>query len=615
MPSENTHRQTSHYHGNTSVTATRPSPGNYADISLDTRNSSASPNLGYYVDIIVHNTNNAADDKPTRNYADISFDNRNNCNSLEGLDNLKSGSVGNFNENNARALLTGSMEARAVSFDDVIEEVKLRSKVRSSFQNKAQSCDSNLDTSHVKSSSGDTNTVNVGNSCDKKCSSQSKTSKIGSSKGKICDTKHGGNSFENSIPMGTKECNSQVMDTVGNAKEICKSQKETPIKFCEWAPKGAIDTTVQLCETVSEYSVRGGGSREKLGSVQIGSSYESVVSARGFRPAAFAVRSGASAGKPFVEPPARPPGDGRSAKIEESSSKGSQQDGVSAGSVSRGSLSLPSAVTSEQFSAAAACDYKRSVTSLPGDRQDVGIKTTEVEMTEPPLRSPVINAEERSKTAEHSEEYPTEVTQVPESAGRSVTVSSSEGENGKSSTPGGGARPRDSGKYLEKEPCSLTTAAAKDLGQSSQPLTGDQLQSSTTCSSQSLVAHHTKRTTFDQANVAAVRLLPNLKKGSNDSPSRKQTFDSGINTPTSSTSRSRVAELVQSFSGRGREVDETEERRTPVTSRPPRGPPPALSRTRSPAQPHVEQQLRTPIKEEKEMVKHLISRHEKSNAN
>ena len=262
--------------------------------------------LGYYVDIIVHNTNSAADDKPTRNYADISFDNRNNCNSLEGLDNLKSGSVGNFNKNNSLALLTGSMETRTVSFDDVIEEVKLRSKVTSSFQNKAQSCDSILNTSHVKSSSGDTNTVNVRKTCSNKCSSQSKTSKVASSKAKVCDTKHGGNPFDNSIRMGTKECSSQVMDTGGNTREICKSQRKTPIKFCEWAPKEAIDTTVPLSKTVSAYSVRGGGSRNKLGSVQIASSYESVVSARGFKPPSVAVRSGVSTGKPFVEPLRRP---------------------------------------------------------------------------------------------------------------------------------------------------------------------------------------------------------------------------------------------------------------------------------------------------------------------
>ena len=320
------------------------------------------------------------------------------------------------------------METRTVSFDDVIEEVKLRSKARSSFQNKAQSCDSILNTSYVKSSTGDTNTVNPGKTCDKKCSNQSKTSKSCSSKGKVCDTKQLGNSVDNSIRSRTKECSSQVMDTGGNPKEICTSQKKTPIKFCEWAPKGAIDTTVPLCKTVSAYSVHGGGSHNKLSGVQIASSYESVVSARGFRLPGVAVRSRVSAGKSFVERRVRL-GDGKSAMIKETSSKGSQQDGISTGSVPEGSVSSPSAVTS-QWSSAAACDYKRSVTSSQGDREDTGTKASEADTeptTEQPHRSPIIKGEERLKTAEHSDENPAEASQVAEAAGSCVTMNSAEG--------------------------------------------------------------------------------------------------------------------------------------------------------------------------------------------
>ena len=570
-----------------------------------------------YAGPIVHSASNTTDDnKLTANYADISFDNRNNCNSLEGLDNLKSGSVCNFNGNNARALSTGSMEARAVSFDDVIEEVKLRSrsKARSSFQIKAQSCDSILNTNQLKSSTHDTNTVLMGRTCDKKCNSLPKTSKICSSKTNICDTKYEGNSVGNVIQSGPKRCSGQVMDTEVESKEICNSQKKTPINFCEWAPKGGIDTTVPLYSIISAYSVRGGGSHDKLGGVQPGSSYESVVSARGFRPSAAVVRSAVSASKSCREPRLHT-GDGRSAVTEEKSPKKSHKDGASEVSVSRVSTSSRAAVSSHQ-SPTPVSDSKRSDRSSESKHQGAGKNPTEVGIdpvttalesaskeAEETQRNPVrSNIEERPKDDENA----TEGIQAPESFGTCAVDSSSESENGESCVPGGGARPLDSGKYLEEEPHSSASGSAEeDPLQPSQPSTGDQLESSTPCSSHSLVDMDTRRIAVDDNNVTAVRSLPNFTNVSNDSPSRRQTSDSGIDRVPPSTGRSRVAQLVQSFSGGGREVEETGQPKTPVTSRPPRSPAgkgvastaarfgsQALTCSRSPVQPQEEQQAR-----------------------
>ena len=155
-----------------------------------------------------------------------------------------------------------------------------------------------------------------------------KTSKICSSKTNICDTTNERNSVDNVIQSGPKECSGQVMDTGVKSKEICSSQKKTPIKFCEWAPKEGIDTTVPLYNTVSAYSVSGGGSHDKIGGVQPGSSYESVVSARGFRPSAAVVRSAVSTGQSCREPRLHT-GDGRSAATEEKSLKESHKRRVS----------------------------------------------------------------------------------------------------------------------------------------------------------------------------------------------------------------------------------------------------------------------------------------------
>ena len=580
--------------------------------------------MGRYVDLIVHNTSSGTvDNKRTDNYADISFDNRNNCNSLEGLDNLKSGSVGNFNGNYARALPTGSMEARAVSFDDVIEEVKLRSrsKARSSFQIKAQSCDSILNTSQLKSSTHDTNAVHVGQTCDRKCNSQSKTSKICSSRKNICDTEHGRNSVDN------VSSSSQVMDTGVKSKEICSSQKKTPIKFCEWAPKEGIDITVPLYNTVSAYSVRVGGSHDKVGGVQPGSSYESVVSARGFRPSAAVVRS---AGKSFREPRLHT-GDGRTAVTEGKSPIESHKGGTLAVSVSGVSTLSRAAVSSHQ-SPAAVCDSKLSDRSSESKRQGAGKKATEVRIesvstalesaskeAEESQRNPVRrNIEERPKNDENA----TEGIQAPESAGPCVVDSSSESENGRSLALDGRVRTLDSGEYPGKEHRSSTSASAKeDTAQSSsQSLTADQPESSTPCSSHSLVDLDTQRIAVEDNNVTAVRSLPNFTNVSNDSPSRRQTSDTAIDGAPPITGPSRVAQLVQSFSGRGREVEDTGQRRTPVTSRPLRSPAgkgvastadrfgslaggsatmgghphSTLTRARSPAQALEEQQAREP---------------------
>ena len=572
--------------------------------------------MGPYDDLIVHNASNTTDDnKRTGNYADITFDNRNNCNSLEGLDNLKSGSVCNFNGNNARALPTGSMEARTVSFDNVIEEVKLRSrsKARSSFQIKAQSCDSFLNTSQLKYSTHDTNAVHIGQTFNKKCSSQLKTSKICTSKTNICDTTNERNSVDNVIQSGPKECSGQVMDTGVKSKEICSSQKKTPIKFCEWAPKEGIDTTVPLYNTVSAYSVRGGGSHDKLGGVQPGSSYESAVSARGFRPSAAVVRSAVSAGQSCRKPRLHT-GDGRSAATEEKSLKESHKGGSPEVSVSGVSTSSLAAMSSHQ-SLAAVSDSKRSVRSSQSKRQGAEIKATEVGIepvtpapesmskeAEESQSNPERNTDELPRTNEHSEKNATEGIQARESPGPRAADNSSQSENGKSSVLDGDARSRDSGEYLEKEPHSPDPASAK----SSQPSTEDQPESSTSCSSHSLVDMGTRRIAVDDNNVTAVRSLPNFTNVSNDSPYRRQTSESGIDRAPPSTGRSRVAQLVQSFSGREREVEETGQPRTPVTSRPPRSPvgkgvastaarfgSQALTCSRSPAQTQEEQQARS----------------------
>ena len=513
------------------------------------------------MDLIVRNASNDTDEnKRTDNYADISFDNRNNCNSLEELDNLKSGSVCNFNGNNARALPTGSMEARAVSFDDVIEEVKLRcrSRAQSSFQIKAQSCDSILNTSQPKSSIHDTNTVLLRRTCDKKCNSQPKTSKICSSETNICDTKNEVNSVDNSIQSGPKECSGQVMDTGVESKEICNSQKKTPINFCEWAPKGGIDTTVPMINTVSAYSVRGGGSHDKLIGVQPGSSYESVVSARGFRPSAAVVRSAVSAGQSCREPRLHT-GGGRYAVTKGKSPNESHKDGSPEVSVSGVSISSQTAVSSEQF-LAAANDSKRCVRSSKSKRQGAQKKGTEVgiepvtptpestskETEETQINLVRRNTEERPKNTQHSEKNATDRIQAQESATPCAVDSSSKSET---RVP----------ECLKEEPRSSASASAQSL----QPSTEDQLESSTPCSSHSLVALDTQRIAVDDNNVTAVRSLPNFTNVSNDSPSKRQTSDSGIDGGPPSTGRSRVAQLVQNFSGRGREVEETGQRRTP----------------------------------------------------
>ena len=435
-----------------------------------------------------------------------------------------------------------------MSFDDVIEEVKLRSrsKARSSFQIKAQSCDSVLNTSQLKSSNHDTNAVHVGQTCDRKCSSQSKTSKICSSRTDICDAEHGRNSVDN------VSSSNQVMDTGVKSKETCSSQKKIPVKFCEWAPKKGIDTTVRLYNTVSAYSVRGGGSHDKLGSVQPGSSYESVVSARGFRPSAAVVRSAVSSGKSFREPGLHT-GDGRSAVTDGKSPIESQRDWISEVSVSGVSTSSRAAVSSHQ-SPAAVSDSRRPDRSPQSKGKGAGKKATEVG-----IESVSIVLDSASKEAEETQRNPLRKN-IEERPKNDEHTDEKDGD----------ARVHDSGECLKEEPGSSALASAEDLTQSSQSSTRDQLKSSIPCSSHSLVALDSQRIAADESNVTAVRSLPNFMNVSNDSPSRRQTSDSAIDGGPPSAGRSRVAQLVQSFSDRGREVKETEQRRTPVTSRPPR---------------------------------------------
>ena len=270
---------------------------------------------------------------------------------------------------------------------------------------------------------------------------------------------------------------------------------------------------------------------------------------------------------------------------------------------------------SSHQSLAAVSDSKRSVRSSQSKRQGAEIKATEVGIepvtpapesmskeAEESKSNPERNTDELPRTNEHSEKNATEGIQARESAGPRAADNSSQSENGKSRVLDGDARSRDSGEYLEKEPHSSDPASAK----SSQPSTEDQLESSTSCSSHSLVDMGTRRIAVDDNNVTTVRSLPNFTNVSNDSPYRRQTSDSGIDRAPPSTGRSRVAQLVQSFSGREREVVETGQPRTPVTSRPPRSPAgkgvastaarfgsQALTCSRSPAQTQEEQQARS----------------------
>ena len=204
---------------------------------------------------------------------DVSTDaNRNNSNSVDRLGQVDDVRDQNLNSNNTCAQFPSvTLDTRAVSFDDVIQEVKSWSRLKKpqcSSQSQLQSCDSiltrNTGSCHTNSD------VKVNNNSIKNCSSQQKVPKCS----KLCPSK--------SRTPG-KYTDKNLIDTniKVDSTENCSEKVKTRLRFDEYEFDNKENENPMRTTT---YSVRGGGSHEGVGGVQVGGSYESVISARGFRP-------------------------------------------------------------------------------------------------------------------------------------------------------------------------------------------------------------------------------------------------------------------------------------------------------------------------------------------
>ena len=266
----------------------------------------------------------------------------NNSNAMERLDYARNE---NINSINLCSFPLGGIESRAVSYDDVLQEIKSRSRLWSrsqkqcSSQSKAQSCDSVLTVSQrtcdktnsmekfssqlkesesfelCQSKSNTKNSVDTDTeqSRTKKCSKKNTPQSTKSN-----PMKKGSTFDKNSVDSCTKDNNIQkcssrqkaestkichfklstsngnsvYRDSNGDNTNKCSSPLKTPVRFEEYESgnkenEQPIRTAFSACGVHpgrSWNSVRSGGSQDGITSVRGGGSYESVISARGFKP-------------------------------------------------------------------------------------------------------------------------------------------------------------------------------------------------------------------------------------------------------------------------------------------------------------------------------------------